>query len=84
MLIKGVKPRTHLLLDSIQLALLIMLAASGFISHRLLEAGTHLHFMFHVLHEVSGISLCITVGLHLFLHLPWIQAQITRLLRTQP
>jgi hypothetical protein len=84
MLIKGVKPRTHLLLDLVQLALLSVLAFSGFVSHNLLRAGTHAHFMFHALHVVSGIGLCLAVGVHLLLHLPWIQAQLSRLLRSQP
>jgi uncharacterized membrane protein (UPF0182 family) len=84
MLIKGVRPRTHLLIDSIQLVLLVTLASSAFITHNVLRAGTHLHFHFHALHELSGIALCVTVGLHLLLHLPWIQAQLTRLVRSQP
>lgn len=82
-MVKGIKPRTHLLLDTAQFALLISLVLTGYIQHYLAQAGTHIHFMFHALHEASGICLCLTVGLHLYLHLPWIQAQLSRMAKKQ-
>ncbi len=87
MLFKGVRPRTHLLIDSLQASLLTVLAVTALLGELLERADggqTHLWFMIHVVHVISGVSMCLTVGLHLLLHLPWIQAQLTRLVRSQP
>ncbi len=84
MALKGVKPRTNLLFDCILFVLLVTLTVSAFISHYILQEGTHLQFHFHALHEVSGIAMCVAVGLHLLFHLPWIQAQLSRSLKRKP
>ena len=85
-MIKGVKPRTHLLIDLIQFTLLVILACTALVGE-LTEnrwGQTHGWFMVHVAHVAAGAALCLTVGLHLLLHWPWIRIQAGRLLRSQP
>jgi len=86
MVIKGVKPRTHLLIDLAQFTLLVILAytaLAGELTERRLGIQSHAWWMLHVTHVASGVLLCMTVGLHLYLHLPWIQAQLSRMVRRQ-
>jgi hypothetical protein len=83
-MIKGVRPRTHLLIDLAQFALLVILAytaLAGELTERRLGIESHAWRMLHVTHVASGVLMCATVGLHLYLHLPWIQAQLTRTVR---
>jgi len=79
MLIKGVKPRTHLLMDLLLFGLLVMVVGSLFMERAALRAGAHAGFMFHALHEISGIMMCIVIGVHLLMHTPWIRSQLPRL-----
>lgn len=81
MLIKGVKPRTHLLLDLLLFVLLAAVVGSLFLEHAVSHAGAHAIFMFRALHEISGILMCIVIGVHLLMHTPWICSQLPHLLR---
>lgn len=44
----------------------------------------HIRFMFHALHGIAGIAMCLVVAYHLFLHWAWIKAQFKRLIGGQP
>jgi len=77
---KGVKPRTHLILDIGLFCLLVALALTALLGHTTPAGGGHLGFMLSRIHEIAGIGLCLVVSLHLLMHLPWIQAQLKRLL----
>jgi ABC-type uncharacterized transport system permease subunit len=79
MMIKGIKPRTHLIIDLLLFALLLTAIISAFLEHTVPSREIHIRFMLHVFHGVAGIALCLTVALHLFLHLPWIESQLRRL-----
>lgn len=79
-MIKGVKPRTHLLIDLCLFALVVTLAITALLSHEMANTS-HTGWMLSRLHEVAGIGLCLVVSLHLVLHLPWIEAQLKRLLK---
>jgi hypothetical protein len=83
MLIKGVKPRTHLKIDLLLFALLATVAFSALVEHTAAPGETHLRFMFHAIHGVAGVALCLAVSLHLLMHLPWIWSQVTRLFKSQ-
>jgi hypothetical protein len=83
MFVKGVKPRTHLTIDLVLFALLVTVAFSAWMEHTASEDATHARFMFHALHGVAGIGMCLTVSLHLLLHLPWIRTQLPRLFKSQ-
>ena len=75
-----VKPQTHLAMDMFLFALPVTLALSALMQHA--ADNGHVRFMFHALHGLAGIALCITVSLHLLMHLPWIQAQLHRLFQS--
>jgi len=79
MMIKGIKPRTHLTTDLMLFVLLLTVASSTFIEHTAPRSAIHVRFMMHIIHGVAGIVLCLTVAFHLFLHLPWIESQLRRL-----
>ena len=83
MIIKGVKPRTHLMIDLLLFALLVMVAFSALMEHTAPQAETHVRFMFHAIHGAAGIAMCLTISLHLLIHLPWIRSQLTRLFKSQ-
>jgi hypothetical protein len=83
MIIKGVKPRTHLMIDFLLFALLGVVALSAFMEHAAARNGTHIQFMFHRMHGIAGGAMCLVLGLHLYLHLPWIWSQWTRLFKSQ-
>lgn len=85
---KGVKPRTHLMIDLLLFALLIIVAFSALttqlMAHTVEQDETGTRFIFHVIHEVAGIAMCLTVIVHLLTHLPWIRSQLSRLFKRQP
>jgi hypothetical protein len=83
MFIKGVKPRTQLMIDLLLFALLATVAFSALLDHAAPEAETHARFMFHALHGVAGIAMCLAISLHLLIHLPWIRSQLARLFKRQ-
>ena len=84
MVIKGVKPRTHLMIDFILFVLLGMVVFSAIMQEHYESQGTtHFQLMFHRIHGVAGVAMCLTLGLHLYLHLPWIWSQCTRLFKGQ-
>lgn len=83
MFIKGVKPRTHLMIDLLLFALLVIVVISALMEHTAPQAETHVRFMFHAIHEVAGIAMCLTISLHLLIHLPWIRSQLMRWLKSQ-
>jgi len=83
MIIKGVKPRTHLMIDFLLFALLGAVVFSAIMEHAASQDDTHLQFMFHRMHGIAGGTMCLTLGLHLYLHLPWIWSQWTRLFKSQ-
>ncbi len=66
MIIKGVKPRTHLMIDFLLFALLGVVVFSAIMEHAATREGTHIQFMFHRMHGVAGIAMCLTLGLHLY------------------
>jgi flagellar biosynthesis protein FliQ len=79
MFIEGVKPRTHLKIDILLFALLVTVAFSALMEHTVIQEETHARFMFHAIHGVAGIAMCLTISLHLLIHLPWIRSQLRRL-----
>jgi len=83
MTIKGIKPRTHLMIDLLLFALLGMVAFSAFMEHTASRDAAHIRSMFHLTHGVAGITMCLTLGLHLYLHLPWILSQFTCILKNR-
>jgi hypothetical protein len=83
MFIKGVKPRTHLMIDLLLFALLGMVAFSALMEHTASQDATHVRFMFHAIHGVAGIAMCLTISLHLLIHLPWIRSQLRRLFESR-
>ncbi len=78
---KGLKPRTHLALDLILFVLLLSVTLSKLFENLIPGRLSHLRFMFHALHGISGILMALVVGIHLFFHWPWIQSQLKRLLQ---
>ncbi len=82
MIIKGVKPQTQLVIDSCLFALLGIVAVSGLVGHATPEDEWHLKLMLHALHIVAGVTMCLVISLHLFLHLPWIQSQLRRVFQS--
>ena len=83
MFVKGVKPRTHLMIDLVLFALLVTVALSAWMEHTASGDEAHARFMFHALHGVAGIGMCLAVSLHLLLHLSWIQTQLPSLFKSQ-
>jgi hypothetical protein len=83
MLVKGVKPRMHLVIDLLLFALLGVVVFSAIMQHGASRDTTHLQLMYHRLHGVAGAVMCLTLGVHLYLHLPWIWSQLRRLSRSQ-
>lgn len=81
MIIKGVKPRTHLKLDLFLFVLLVTVAISALVEHTVSPDETHIQFMFNRIHGWSGIIMCVVVGVHLLLHVPWIRSQLSRLFK---
>jgi hypothetical protein len=79
---KNVKPKTHFALDVALFTLYLSVVCSAFMAHVALPRNSHLRFMFHALHEVSGIVMTIIIGLHLTLHLPWIRSQLKKLFQS--
>ncbi len=82
-MIKGVKPRTHLMIDFLLFALLGMVVFSAIMEHTAARDATHIQFMYHRIHGIAGVAMCLTLGVHLYLHLPWIWSQLTRLIKSQ-
>ncbi len=76
MLFKGVKPRTQFAIDALLFGLLSLVAISAVLEH-----GRHEHarFMWHIIHGISGGLMLLTLGVHLLVHLPWIESQLARL-----
>ena len=83
MFMKGVKPRTHLMINLLLFVLLAMVAFSALMEHTASQDETHVRFMFHAIHGVAGIAMCLTISLHLLIHLPWIRSQLPRLFKSQ-
>ena len=83
MFIRGVKPRTHLMIDLLLFVLLVMVAFSALMEHTVSQDETHVRFMFHAIHGVAGIGMCLTISLHLLIHLPWIRSQLPHLFKSQ-
>jgi hypothetical protein len=52
---------------------------SALMEHARAQESAHVRFMWHVLHGISGITMCLTLAVHLLVHLPWIQSQLARL-----
>jgi len=73
---KGVKPRTHLMIDVIQFFLLAMAVFFTLMAHIIPGRLAHLRFMFHFAHGAVGIALCVVICVHLIFHLPWIKVQL--------
>ncbi len=80
---KSAKARTHLMIDLFLFVLLVTVAFSALMEHTISQAETHVRFMFHAAHAVAGIAMCLTVSVHLLLHLPWIRSQLLRLFQSQ-
>ncbi len=79
MILKGVKPQTQLKIDALLFGLLGLVMLSALMEHTRLQESVHARFMWHVLHGISGIAMCLTLAVHLLVHLPWIQSQLARL-----
>ncbi len=75
MIIKGIKPRTQFAIDAVLFGLLSLVAVSAVLEH---GRQAHVRWMWHVVHGISGGLMVLTLGLHLFLHLPWIESQLAR------
>ncbi len=82
MIVKGVRPQTQLKLDALLFALLGIVALSALLEHTGTGDSAHIRYMWHMLHGIAGLAMCITLGVHLLVHLPWIQSQLARLLKT--
>jgi len=80
-MIRGVKPQTQLKLDIFLFVLLMLVTLSTLFEHMSFAEGSHLQFVLHRIHGVSGILMSVTVGVHLLLHMPWIRSQLSRLFR---
>jgi hypothetical protein len=65
---KVVKPRTHLMIDLLLFALLLIVVISALIEQ-------------HDIHEIAGIAMCLAITVHLLAHLPWIRSQLSRLFK---
>ncbi len=78
MMIKGVRPQTQLKLDALLFTLLGIVAVSALLEHTVAADSAHIRFMWHMLHGISGVAMCLTLGVHLWVHLPWIQSQLAR------
>ena len=83
MFTKGVKPRTHLMIDLLLFALLGIVVFSALMEHTASQDETHTRFMFHALHGAAGSAMCLTIVLHLLTHLPWIRSQLLRFFKSQ-
>ena len=83
MMIKGVKPRTHLMIDFLLFALLGVVLFSAIMEHAVTQEGTHPQSMFHRIHGIAGGVMCLTLGVHLYMHLPWIWSQLRHLFKSQ-
>ena len=83
MLIKGVRPRAHLAIDLLLFGLLSMVAFSALMEHAVPGDEPHLGFMFHVMHGITGIAMCLTISVHLVLHLAWIKSQLPHLFKNR-
>ena len=79
MMLKGVKPRTHLAIDLFLFTLFATVAIAALLEHAASPGQVHLRFMFHAIHGVAGIAMFLVVGFHLLIHLPWITVQLRRL-----
>ena len=78
MIIHGVKPRTQLTVDALLFGLLSLVTLSALMEH----AGTspaHTRFEWHMLHGIAGTGMCLTLSIHLLMHLPWIKSQVAQL-----
>ena len=78
MIFKGVKPRTNLKLDILLFALLLLVTISALVEHTVSLDEMDLQFIFHRIHGWSGVLMCVVVGVHLLLHVPWIRSQLSR------
>lgn len=86
MFTRGVKPRTHLVMDTLLLVLMVTVALSGFLMETTDAASqdeTHGCFMLHAAHEVAGVAVCLAILVHVLVHLTWIRSQLSRLFRRQ-
>jgi hypothetical protein len=83
MLIKGVKPRTHLMIDFLLFTLLGVVVFSAIMQHAAARDAEHLQSIYQRMHGIAGSAMCLTLGVHLYLHLPWISSQWTRLIKSQ-
>jgi len=83
MFTKGVKLRTHLMIDLLLFALLGIVVFSALMEHTASQDEAHVRFMFHATHGAAGIAMCLTIVLHLLIHLPWIRNQLPRLFKSQ-
>ena len=79
MILKGVKPQTQLKIDALLFGLLGLVMLSALMEHTRAQESAHVRFMWHVLHGISGISMCLVLTVHLLVHLPWIRSQLARL-----
>jgi hypothetical protein len=83
MIVKGVKPRTHLMIDLLLFALLGLVAFSAIMEHSASPDAAHIRSIFHLIHGMTGSVMCLTLVLHLYMHLPWIWGQLTRLFKSR-
>jgi hypothetical protein len=76
---KSVKPKTHLTLDVLLFALYLTVMCSALVEHTAVPRNSHLGFMLHFIHGISGIIMSAVIGVHLALHLPWIRSQLRKI-----
>ena len=82
-MIKGVSPRVLLVIDTILFGLLATLIFTALMANIAPRGMGFLRSGFRLLHTTAGIAMCLTLAVHLFLHLPWIWSQVKRLLVSQ-
>ena len=69
----------HLTIDLLLFTLLGIVGVSTLLEHTAPLDRAHLRFMLHAIHGISGIAMGLVVSLHLYFHMPWLQAQLRRL-----
>jgi hypothetical protein len=77
--VKPARPRTLLFLDTILFAIGSVHLTAGFMVNAIFSEGSSSYLMWHRALGFTGVSLFLLVGLHLLFHLPWINAQLSRL-----
>jgi len=80
MSIKSARPQTNLRIDLLLFMLLLVIIISGIVM-RTSSPGSHTLLMVQRAHGWLGIVFGLLISLHLLAHLPWIQSQLSRLLK---